>query len=143
MVKRCVAAGCSNTYSDGVSLFAFPRDPSLRQEWLKQVQKTRARWSGPSEHSVLCSCHFTEDCFEPDTLLAPKLGLAKRKMLKRDAVPTIFNRDASVARKRQATSSHEASTQATGDSEPRSKRRKEGAYEKRERARVWLTYSTI
>ena len=69
MVKRCVAAGCSNTYSDGVSLFAFPRDPSLRQEWLKQVQKTRARWSGPSKHSVLCSCRFTEDCFEPDTLL--------------------------------------------------------------------------
>ena len=38
MVKRCVAAGCSNTHSDGVSLFHFPRDPSLRLQWTRQVQ---------------------------------------------------------------------------------------------------------
>ena len=29
MVKCCVAASCSNTYKDGVSLFQFPRDAVL------------------------------------------------------------------------------------------------------------------
>ena len=29
MVKRCVTAGCSNTYKDGVSLFLFPKSESL------------------------------------------------------------------------------------------------------------------
>ena len=54
MVKRCVAAECSNTYSDNVSLYKIPRDPILRQQWAKQVQSTRAQLSGPSEHSQFC-----------------------------------------------------------------------------------------
>ena len=95
MVKRCVAAGCSNTYSDGVSLFHFPKDHARRQQWIKQVQRTRSRWKGPSEHSVLCSDHFNEDCFEPDTAIASSLGLDKpRRRLKADAVPTVFKRAA-------------------------------------------------
>ena len=90
MVKRCVAAGCSNTYSDNVSLFKFPKDPVLRQKWVKNVQRTRAQWSGPSEHSVLCSEHFDSSCFEPDSELASQMGMQKRKRLKDDAVPTLF-----------------------------------------------------
>ena len=30
----------------------------------KQVQRTRSQWE-PSEHSVLCSDHFSTDSFEP------------------------------------------------------------------------------
>ena len=52
MVKCCVAAGCSNTYTDTVSLFKFPKDPVLGQKWVKNVQRTRVQWSGPSEYSV-------------------------------------------------------------------------------------------
>ena len=90
MVKQCVAAGCSNTYKDNVSFFKFPRDPVMQQKWVKQVQRTRAEWSGPNEHSVVCSVHFTDNCFEIN--LAEKFGLEKRKKLKEDAVPTIFRR---------------------------------------------------
>ena len=50
MVKRCVAATCSKTYADNVSLFQFPRDLALKRQWTKQVQRTRAKWSGPSEY---------------------------------------------------------------------------------------------
>ena len=32
MVKHCVAAGCSNTYSDNVSLFKFPQGPYFTTE---------------------------------------------------------------------------------------------------------------
>jgi hypothetical protein len=38
MAKRC---SCSNMYSDNVSLFKFPKDPELRQKWVKSVQRTR------------------------------------------------------------------------------------------------------
>ena len=90
MVKRCVAAGCSNTHSDGVSLFHFPRDPSLRLQWTRQVQQTRDGWKGPSDYSVLCSKHFTSDCYEGDSAIAAKFGIEKRRRLKPNAVPTVF-----------------------------------------------------
>ena len=57
MGKKCVAAGCSNKHSDGVSLFLFPADENLRRQWTKQVQRTRACWKGPTENSCLCSNH--------------------------------------------------------------------------------------
>ena len=140
MVKRCIAAGCSNTYSDGVSLFNFPKDQGRRQQWIRQVQRTRAEWKGPSEHSVLCSDHFTEDCFEPDTAIAASLGLSKpRRRLKVDAVPTIFHRPVPRA---SATGGKRVAGEGPSCSEPRKIRR--GAYEKRERARVRLiTTSTL
>jgi hypothetical protein len=94
MVKNCVAANCSNTYGHGVSLFKFPKDRALRQKWIKNVQKTRANWDGPSEHSVLCSQHFESSCFEVDSALAAQMGIQKRKRLKPDAVPTVFDRPA-------------------------------------------------
>ena len=45
MGRRCVAARCSNTHSDNVSMHKFPKDPELRQKWEKQVQRTREQWS--------------------------------------------------------------------------------------------------
>ena len=139
MVKRCVAAGCSNTYSNGVSLFHFPKDHARRQQWIKQAQRTRSQWKGPREHSVLCSDHFNEDCFEPDTAIASNLGLDKpRRRLKADAVPTVFKRAAApvltATGKRLAS---EGPGSSSTDPEGRqSKKVRRGAYEKRERARV-------
>ena len=66
MPTRYVAAACSNTHHDGVSLFMLSRDRCLREKWAKQVHRTRAQWN-PTENSVLCSKHFKEDCFEPGT----------------------------------------------------------------------------
>ena len=96
MLKRCVAAECSNTYSDVINLYQFPRDPAIRQQWVKQVQRTRAQWSGPSEHSVVGSKHFTDSCFEPDSALASNMGIKKHRRLKHDAIPTIFERSVSL-----------------------------------------------
>ena len=45
MVNRCVAAGCSNTPGEGISLYKFPSDPALLEKWVKQVQQTRAQWT--------------------------------------------------------------------------------------------------
>ena len=39
MVKSCVAANCSNTYGHGISLFKFPKDPELRQKWIREPER--------------------------------------------------------------------------------------------------------
>ena len=92
MVQYCIAAGCSNTRSDGVSLFKFPSDPVLREKWTREVKRMCDRWSGPTKHSVLCEKHFTAESFEPDSAIASSMGLAKRKRLRPNAIPTIFER---------------------------------------------------
>ena len=89
MVNSCVAAGCTNKHKDEVSLFKFPKDPFLRKQWTDCMKRTRGGWEGPTDHSVLCSAHFTEDCFEK-TL--EKYGISQRPKLKKDTVPTIFKR---------------------------------------------------
>ena len=135
MVKRCVAAGCSNTNADGVSLYKFPKDEALRSQWIKQVQRFRAEWTATS-YSVLCSQHFNDDCFEPDSKIAATFGMQKAKRLKSGAVPTIFDRPSSseeVRRKRVA----EPTSLVSGTKKRRS------AYEKRENYRVRLNKLAI
>lgn len=131
MVNSCVAAGCTNKHKDGVSLFKFPKDPVLRKQWTDRVKRTRGSWSGPTEHSVLCSAHFTEDCIERPR---EKYGISQRPTLKKDAVPTIFKRPRALP-----CSSRQCSDTVTMGSEagPREKKRRT-AFEKRCRQRVSL-----
>ena len=137
MVKRCVATGCSNTYKDGVSLFQFPRDPALRKQWTMEVQRTRANWQGPSDNSVLCSEHFTNDCFEEDTAIAARFGIEKRRRLKPNAVPTVFHRHlphSSTEAEAQDDPSTSRKRSISADCNPVQQKR--AAFEKRERIRV-------
>ena len=141
MVKSCVAANCSNTYGHGTSLFKFPKDPELRQKWIKNVQRTRAKWSGPSEHSVLCSQHFDSSCFEVDSELAAEMGIQKRRRLKPDAVPSLFDRpgiqlpsastQSEAGPSRSSRKRASVSSSSLADTTPSKKSRT--AYEKRER----------
>ena len=136
MVNRCVAAGCSNTPSDRVSLFKFPKDRVLRAQWEKQVQRTRAQWKA-TEHSCLCSEHFTEDSFEVDSALASSFGMKKRRRLKPGAVPSIFIRsqvrESEVEAQRIPPRKRAAST---ADASASTSKRKRSAVEKRERHEV-------
>ena len=96
MVNRCIAAGCSNTHPNDVSLFSFPRNLSLCAQWNKQVQRTHADWRNATNYSILCNKHFTNDCFEEGSIIAVKFGIQKRRRLKPDTVPIIFNRPAAT-----------------------------------------------
>ena len=91
MVRRCVAAGCSNTPTSTINLSKFPKDSVIRAKWVRQVRRTRTQWEA-MEHSVLCSEHFTEDCFEVNAALAQSFGMLKRRRLKEGAIPMIFER---------------------------------------------------
>jgi len=145
MVKRSIAMSCSITLQDGVSLHGFPQDPSLWLEWTRQVQRTRANWPGPTENSLLCSDHFTSDCYEEDTAIAKGFGTEKRVCLKKDAVPTVFPRCSDG----DESSSTQSSLPVSSMGEQCSSRKrtcedvvipvekKRAAYEKRERLRVY------
>ena len=56
--------------------------------WTTNVKLTRAKWSGLTEHSSLCSAHLTSTCFERG--LHSQFGVAYKAMLLPDAIPTIF-----------------------------------------------------
>ncbi|XP_063242352.1 zinc finger protein 70-like isoform X2 [Bacillus rossius redtenbacheri] len=72
---QCVACGCNNqpciAREDGqqeeneeeskVTFHRFPKDAARRAAWIQAVHKKN--WS-PTTNSVLCSDHFTEDCFD-------------------------------------------------------------------------------
>ena len=130
----CWLFQCSNTPSDRVSLFKFPSDATLRRQWEKQVQRTRAEWKA-TDHSYLCSDHFNEDCFEVDSALASQFGIKKRKRLRPGVVPTIFHRQSSELMHEDQPSTLQA-LKRTADSNPKAKntvcKRKKGAVEKRE-----------
>ena len=136
MVQYCITAGCSNTRSDGVSLFKLPSDPLLREKWTREVKRTRDSWSGPTKHSVLCEKHFVEDSFEADSAIAPSMGIAKHKRLRHNAIPTRprLPTETSAARSRKRVGSSAAPGASTSTSLLVEKPRK--AYEKREHSRV-------
>ena len=56
----------------------------------------------PSSASVLCSEHFSVDCFDDIPALKASLGFAvqRKRVLKSTAVPSIFKRSADVPEKK-------------------------------------------
>ena len=63
MPRRCIAAGCDGVGGKDYSLHKFPKDEAIRKKWIKAVKEQRSNWNGPSPYSLLCSKHFTADCF--------------------------------------------------------------------------------
>ena len=103
MVKTCVAYGCSNTHKNGVTLHKCPNPNTEKgrySEWIRQVKRTRQDFQGPPlpykspgwQSCVLCSDHFSKDCFENINSFAISLGYKSQPKLKPDAIPTIFKR---------------------------------------------------
>ena len=93
MPRRCVAAGCDSVGGKGCSLHKFPRDEVIRKKWIKAVKQQRSNWDGPSPHSLLCSKHFSDECFITEGVrFRDEMGMQTAKRLKPDAVPTIFAR---------------------------------------------------
>lgn len=84
----CMAFGCANDSrkTKSISYHRLPSDPGRRKIWLAKISR-----EAPviSKNSVVCSEHFTPDCFERN-IRAEILGGKAITKLKADAVPTIF-----------------------------------------------------
>ena len=91
MPRRCVAAGCDSEGGKGCSLHKFPQDEAIKKKWIKAVKQQRSKWDGPSPHSLLCSRHFTDECFVTEGIrFRDKMGIPTPKRLKPDAVPILL-----------------------------------------------------
>uniref|UniRef100_A0A3P9JUS6 THAP-type domain-containing protein n=1 Tax=Oryzias latipes TaxID=8090 RepID=A0A3P9JUS6_ORYLA len=123
MPSPCVAAGCSNTSSESVSVYKFPKQETLLKQWTKQVQRTRANWV-PTASSTLCSEHFEADYMG--------MHVRYKKVLKPNAIPTIF--------KRSLVGTSETETPSTSTGSSQYKKRK-SVTEKLAQKRVSLTLS--
>lgn len=100
MPDRCVVYGCSNQASleNNISLHRIPYfndDSSVakrrRKKWVTFIQRRRDKWT-PTSNSVVCSEHFTPDCFE---VSSDTVSTYKKRRLKRDqigiiAIPSIY-----------------------------------------------------
>ena len=136
MPHRCVPGGCSNTHKDGVSLHLWLEDPRFARLWTNAVKNTRSDFSNPSSSRRLCSAHFTEDCFEAQSIIAKRLGLEMKTIMKADAVPTIF-RSGPLLNKRQRQEEDEYAATESRKAQDKNKLPR-GAFRKREGARVGL-----
>lgn len=92
-MPHCAAFGCHNEAKNkkdlSISFHSFPKDPKLREIWVKAVKRT----SLPKD-ARLCSQHFTQDCFDDGVRLTNELldGPCRFKnKLKPGSIPTIFS----------------------------------------------------
>ena len=119
MPERCVVYGCDNTANSkrGISLYRIPywddsREISVRRRknWLDFIRRKRDRWE-PSPGSVVCSYHFTKDCFEygSDTVEKYKTPKLKRDEKGICVVPSLLsNKATSVPSERSLRRQHRA-----------------------------------
>ena len=87
MGRVCAAYGCSNSEKDkgkGISLYMFPKDPTLRQKWVFAMKRKGFQ---PANHSSVCSAHFKSEDFEVEDKGRKD---RKRGRIKKNVVPTIF-----------------------------------------------------
>ena len=90
--KYCVAAGCTSTNADNVSIHEFPKETKrdLRRKWIHFVKTKRQDFTQPTRYSVLCELHFASECYPAEYRIKQPLGIeVKKKRLLSDAVPTI------------------------------------------------------
>lgn len=87
MVNCCVP-GCTNysAKTTEISYHKIPRDPRLQKAWISRLRRENLP---PLKNCYVCGEHFEKECFESD-LMEQLVGGKKRKRLKIDAVPSIF-----------------------------------------------------
>jgi hypothetical protein len=93
--KFCVAAGCTSTHKDNLSLHEFPKEnvrPNIRRQWIKFVQVKRKDFIKPTANSVLCEKHFPPGSYPVEYELKKAMNLpVRKKCLLPDAVPTMVH----------------------------------------------------
>ncbi|KAF5898841.1 zinc finger protein 37-like, partial [Clarias magur] len=117
MSWRCSVRGCgkrNQAKAKDVVIHRFPeKDPDLCGRWLaaigRDVNHTERKYSSLR----VCSQHFRPDDYERD-LKAELLGCAPKKVLKKTAVPSVFQSKRKAGRR---TTQNKPQTQASSEKE--------------------------
>ncbi|XP_076284831.1 uncharacterized protein LOC143211232 isoform X2 [Lasioglossum baleicum] len=80
---NCVFCGISRNNTKNVTFHRFPRDEPIRKEWLKIIG---LEGLSVRNSTLLCSNHFTEDCFI--------VYFCNKKRVKLGSMPTILKKEA-------------------------------------------------
>ena len=59
MPRKCCVYGCKSNYKStkvGYSVFIFPRDETLRREWIRKIPNANFN---PTKYTCVCEKHFT------------------------------------------------------------------------------------
>ena len=102
MPEHCVVYGSNNTSSSkkGISLYHIPYwednrpvAKGRRKKWLDFIRRKRDKWT-PGFGSIICSEHFTEDCFEYGsyTVLKYKVSRLKWDEIGVTALPSVISK---------------------------------------------------
>ncbi|XP_049274277.1 peroxynitrite isomerase THAP4-like [Rhipicephalus sanguineus] len=83
-MRCCCVPFCTSSQRKkeaGVSFHEIPANTELRERWLRVIARKNWVPNSTSNYSAVCSLHFVEADFRENT---------KRRMLKPDAVPSVF-----------------------------------------------------
>ena len=85
MVHSCCIKNCRSEWkkSEGVTFHNFPLKVETHEKFVAAIPPSLR--PKISKYSKICSRHFTTDCFQPIT------STSVRRILKRHAIPTLFN----------------------------------------------------
>lgn len=93
MSWRCSVRGCgkrNQAKANGVVIHRFPeKDLELCSKWLAAIGRDENKTEKKYASLRVCSQHFTPDDYERD-LKAELLGCPPKKILKKTAIPSIF-----------------------------------------------------
>uniref|UniRef100_A0A1E1VXX4 THAP-type domain-containing protein n=1 Tax=Pectinophora gossypiella TaxID=13191 RepID=A0A1E1VXX4_PECGO len=103
----------SSLEKDGITFHLFPRHPKMKEKWINVTR--RNNWF-PSKHSVICSRHFTKDCF---------VMTKSRRRLLGSAIPTLHLPLLSAGEKSDDSSSESSTESSISTESTQSKKRKE------------------
>uniref|UniRef100_A0A3B3HDE6 THAP domain-containing protein 1 n=1 Tax=Oryzias latipes TaxID=8090 RepID=A0A3B3HDE6_ORYLA len=80
--QHCCVPLCANSskYNSSISFHSFPKDMSVRAEWIVRVRREDFT---PSKTSRVCSRHFQKGDFVNNP--------GKLRKLKKGAIPTLFS----------------------------------------------------
>ncbi|XP_022826963.1 THAP domain-containing protein 2-like isoform X1 [Spodoptera litura] len=82
-MPSCAVVSCRNRSQDkncrshGIGYHVFPKDPIIKEKWIEACGR-KDSWF-PTKNAVICSIHFTEECFQ----------LTKIRRLFPNAIPTL------------------------------------------------------
>ncbi|XP_077260760.1 uncharacterized protein LOC143896664 isoform X2 [Temnothorax americanus] len=93
-MPACYVHNCKSrtdcTYTRNIKLFRFPKELTIRQQWLEACRRNEKEIKIDSAR--ICNLHFEEDCFEMKWTKPRSTNIPKKQMcrLKKNSIPTLM-----------------------------------------------------